>query len=174
VLLVGTGRAGRDRPQARGGSHGRSWQRQYELPRLHEKEWIADSMTAIEQATGTRRAGYNNYRIRPGVNTLEILQELGFTYHIDDLSADEPFLQSINGQPFATVPYTVHFNDIAAKLPRLQPGRLRAADDRRVRPAVRRGRHPAPGDGHVRGSGSTFRGDMTGSGPGSWRVHLGE
>ena len=108
-------------------------------------------MTAIEQATGTRRAGYNNYRIRPGVNTLEILQELGFTYHIDDLSADEPFLQSINGQPFATVPYTVHFNDIAAKLPRLQPGRLRAAaDDRRVRPAVRRGRHPAPGDGHVR------------------------
>jgi peptidoglycan/xylan/chitin deacetylase (PgdA/CDA1 family) len=119
VLLVGTGRAGRDRPQARGGSHGRSWQRQYQLPRLQEKEWIADSMTAIEQATGTRRAGYNNYRIRPGVNTLEILQELGFTYHIDDLSADEPFLQSINGQPFATVPYTVHFNDIAAKLPRL-------------------------------------------------------
>ena len=103
-------------------------------------------MTAIEQATGTRRAGYNNYWIRPGVNTLEILQELGFTYHIDDLSADEPFLQSINGQPFATVPYTVHYNDIAAKLPRLQPGRLRAADDRRVRPAVRRGRHPAPGD----------------------------
>jgi len=48
------------------------------------------------------------------VNTLEILQELGFTYHIDDLSADEPFLQTINGQPFATVPYTVHLNDIAS------------------------------------------------------------
>jgi hypothetical protein len=47
------------------------------------------------------------------VNTLEILQELGFTCHIDDLSADEPFLQSINGQPFATVPYMVHLEDIA-------------------------------------------------------------
>lgn len=48
------------------------------------------------------------------MNTLEILQELGFTYHIDDLSADEPFLQTISGQPFATVPYSVHLNDIAS------------------------------------------------------------
>ena len=96
------------------GAHGRSWQRQYQLPRPQEKEWIADSVQAIEQATGTRPAGYNNYWIRPGVNTLEILQELGFTYHIDDLSADEPFLQLMNGQPFATVPYTVHLNDIAS------------------------------------------------------------
>ena len=71
-------------------------------------------MHAIEQATGTRPSGYNNYWIRPGVNTLEILQELGFIYHIDDLSADEPFLQQINGQPFATVPYSVHLNDIAS------------------------------------------------------------
>jgi hypothetical protein len=29
--------------------------------------------------------------------------------------ADEPFLQLINGgRPFATVPYSVHFNDIAS------------------------------------------------------------
>jgi len=71
-------------------------------------------VAAIEQVTGTRPAGYNNYWIRPGVNTLEILAELGFTYHIDDLSADEPFLQTISGQPFATVPYSVHLNDIAS------------------------------------------------------------
>jgi hypothetical protein len=38
----------------------------------------------------------------------------GFTYHIDDLSADGPFLQTINGQPFATVPCSVHLNDIAS------------------------------------------------------------
>lgn len=96
------------------GAHGRSWQRQYQLPRPQEKEWIVDSVQAIEQATGIRPAGYNNYWIRPGVNTLEILQELGFTCDIDDLSADEPFLQLINGQPFATVPYSVHLNDIAS------------------------------------------------------------
>src|SRR6267154_674725 len=46
--------------------------------------------------------------------TLELLQELGFTYHIDDLSADEPFIQEVSGAPFVTVPYTVHMNDIAS------------------------------------------------------------
>ena len=96
------------------GAHGRSWQRQYQLPRPQETEWITDSVAAIEDTTGTRPTGYNNYWIRPGVNTLEILQDLGFRYHIDDLSADEPFLQTINGQPFATVPYSVHLNDIAS------------------------------------------------------------
>lgn len=96
------------------GAHGRSWQRQYDLPRPQEAAWIADSVDAIEQVTGFRPVGYNNYWIRPGVNTLEILQEQGFSYHIDDLAADEPFLQTINGAPFATVPYTVHLNDIAS------------------------------------------------------------
>jgi peptidoglycan/xylan/chitin deacetylase (PgdA/CDA1 family) len=95
-------------------AHGRSWLPQYQLPRPQEAEWIADSVTAIEDATGTRPTGYNNYWIRPGVNTLELLQEQGFIYHIDDLSADEPFLQTINGEPFATVPYSVHLNDIAS------------------------------------------------------------
>ena len=96
------------------GAHGRRWERQYQLDRDAETRWIADSVRAIEEVTGFRPVGYNNYWIRPGVNTLEILQELGFIYHIDDLSADEPFLQSINGQPFATVPYSVHLNDIAS------------------------------------------------------------
>ncbi len=96
------------------GAHGRRWERQYQLPRPQEAEWIADSVDVIEKVTGFRPKGYNNYWIRAGVNTLEILQGLGFTYHIDDLSADEPFLQTINGAPFATVPYSVHLNDIAS------------------------------------------------------------
>ncbi len=124
------------------GAHGRRWQRQYHLPRPQETEWIADSVQAIEQATGTRPVGYNNYWIRPGVNTLEILQELGFTYHIDDLSADEPFLQLINGQPFAAVPYTVHLNDIASfDFPGFNP----AAYEQQL---IRGGRDPPPDDGH--------------------------
>ena len=38
------------------------------------------SPTASQRSktTGTRPTGYNNYWIRPGVNTLEILQDLGF------------------------------------------------------------------------------------------------
>ncbi|MFC4036307.1 polysaccharide deacetylase family protein [Streptomyces polygonati] len=96
------------------GAHGLRWQRQYHLGRAEEKQWIADNVRAIHEVTGARPVGYTDYWIRPGVNTLEILQELGFRYHIDDMSADEPFLQKINDQPFVTVPYTAHLNDIVS------------------------------------------------------------
>jgi peptidoglycan/xylan/chitin deacetylase (PgdA/CDA1 family) len=95
-------------------AHGRRWEYQYLLEPDEERQWIADGVTSIERATGTRPRGYNNYWMRGSVHTLELLQELGFTYHIDDLSADEPFIQEINGAPFVTVPYTVHMNDIAS------------------------------------------------------------
>jgi hypothetical protein len=65
VLLVDAGRASRDRPQARGGSYGRSGQRQIPASPAAGERVIADGMTAIEQATSTRPAGYNNYWIRP-------------------------------------------------------------------------------------------------------------
>ncbi|TMK53684.1 MAG: hypothetical protein E6G66_01300 [Actinobacteria bacterium] len=39
------------------GAHGRSWQRQYLLPRPQEREWIADSVEVIEQATACSRPG---------------------------------------------------------------------------------------------------------------------
>jgi peptidoglycan/xylan/chitin deacetylase (PgdA/CDA1 family) len=95
-------------------AHGREWSNQYFLDRDEERAWILDGVASIQQATGLRPTGYNCYWIRDSVNTLELLQEHGFTYHIDDLSGDEPFIQQINGQPFVTVPYTVHMNDIAS------------------------------------------------------------
>jgi peptidoglycan/xylan/chitin deacetylase (PgdA/CDA1 family) len=95
-------------------AHGRRWQSQYLLQPEAERAWIADGAHSIEQATGTRPRGYNSYWIRGSVHTLEILQQLGFTYHIDDLSADEPFAQELPDGPFVTVPYTVHMNDIAS------------------------------------------------------------
>lgn len=95
-------------------AHGRRWENQYLLEPEAERQWILDSVDAVERATGTRPRGYNNYWMRGSVHTLEILQQLGFTYHIDDLSADEPFIQKLPGGPFVTVPYTVHMNDIAS------------------------------------------------------------
>jgi peptidoglycan/xylan/chitin deacetylase (PgdA/CDA1 family) len=95
-------------------AHGRRWENQYLLEPEAERGWIADGVDSIERATGTRPRGYNNYWIRGSVHTLELLQQLGFTYHIDDLSADEPFIQELPGGPFVTVPYTVHMNDIAS------------------------------------------------------------
>ena len=118
---------------------------------VQEKDWIADRVAAIQQATGTRPVRYNNYWIRPGVNTLEILQELGFTCHIDDLSADEPFLQAINGQPFAIVPYTVHLNDIASfGFPGFNPAACRTTPPRKGR------QHGRPSPGVHRGTPASF------------------
>jgi peptidoglycan/xylan/chitin deacetylase (PgdA/CDA1 family) len=94
--------------------HGRRWTSQYFLDPEDERAWIKDGADSIERATGTRPTGYNCYWIRDGVNTLELLVELGFTYHIDDLSADEPWVQQVGGELLVTVPYTVHINDIAS------------------------------------------------------------
>jgi peptidoglycan/xylan/chitin deacetylase (PgdA/CDA1 family) len=95
-------------------AHGRRWASQYQLPVDAERAWISDGVQSIMCATGQRPRGYNCYWIRGSVHTLQLLKELGFTYHIDDLSADEPFLQDVGGSPFVTVPYTVHLNDIAS------------------------------------------------------------
>jgi peptidoglycan/xylan/chitin deacetylase (PgdA/CDA1 family) len=95
-------------------AHGRRWESQYYLDRDEERAWIKDGAESIERATGTRPTGYNCYWIRDSVNTLELLSELGFIYHIDDLSADEPWIQEVGGKPFVSVPYTVHMNDISS------------------------------------------------------------
>ena len=52
--------------------------------------------------------------MRGSVRTVSLLQELGFTYHNNDLNMDEPWVQDIAGKPFVSVPYTVHLNDIVA------------------------------------------------------------
>ena len=66
----------------------------------------------IENYKGTRPIGFNAFWLRGTPNTLGILQDLGFIYHIDDISRDEPFTVTVNGKPFAVVPYTIRNNDI--------------------------------------------------------------
>ena len=93
-------------------AHGMDWATQYSMPYETEKKFIKDGADAIKKVTGFDPVGYNANWLRRGPNTLEILQELGFKYHIDDLSRDEPFLLKIKGKDFAVVPYTIRCNDI--------------------------------------------------------------
>jgi peptidoglycan/xylan/chitin deacetylase (PgdA/CDA1 family) len=93
-------------------AHGMSWSTQYNLPYEEEKKFIKDGADAIKKTTGFTPVGYNANWLRRGKNTIEILQELGFKYHIDDLSRDEPFIIKVNNKDFAVVPYTVRCNDI--------------------------------------------------------------
>lgn len=93
-------------------AHGMGWSAQYQLPYNAERKFIKDGADAVKNATGFAPVGYNANWLRRGENTLKILQELGFKYHIDDLSRDEPFIIQVNQNDFAVVPYTLRCNDI--------------------------------------------------------------
>lgn len=95
-------------------AHGMYWQPQYNLTYDQEFKFISDNVDIIKSVTGKRPVGYNAPGLRGTVNTLAILQKLGFTYHIDDVSRDEPFIVQLGTKPFVVVPYAVYSNDIRA------------------------------------------------------------
>ena len=92
--------------------HGMYWAPQYELTPKEEYDNYKQSAELIEKITGMRPVGFNAFWMRHTPKTLEILQDLGFIYHIDDLSRDEPSITPVRGKPFAVVPYTIRNNDI--------------------------------------------------------------
>lgn len=92
--------------------HGPRWSSQYAMNRTDERAFLIAGRDLVQQATGRRTAGYNCNWLRRGPNTLSLLQELGFLYHIDDVSRDEPFIEQVDGKDFVVVPYTLRNNDI--------------------------------------------------------------
>jgi peptidoglycan/xylan/chitin deacetylase (PgdA/CDA1 family) len=92
-------------------AHGQTWAPIYSLSREEEKSIVDQGVKAVQRVTGVRPIGFNAPGMRGTPNTLEILQELGFVYHTDDLSRDEPFLVPVKGKPFLVVPYTFQLND---------------------------------------------------------------
>jgi peptidoglycan/xylan/chitin deacetylase (PgdA/CDA1 family) len=92
--------------------HGPRWSSQYAMTRDEEKQFLITGADMVEEVTGQRPIGHNCNWLRRGPNTLSLLQELGYLYHIDDLSRDEPFIEPVNGKDFVVVPYTLRNNDI--------------------------------------------------------------
>lgn len=92
--------------------HGPRWSSQYAMSREEEKEFIAEGTRMVEEVTGQRPVGYNCNWLRRSPHTLPLLKELGYTYHIDDISRDEPFIEEVDGNDFVVVPYTLRNNDI--------------------------------------------------------------
>lgn len=92
--------------------HGPRWSSQYAMTRSEEKQFIEQAASMVEEITGQRPIGYNCNWLRRGPNTLSLLQESGYIYHIDDISRDEPFIEQVNGKDFVVVPYTLRNNDI--------------------------------------------------------------
>jgi peptidoglycan/xylan/chitin deacetylase (PgdA/CDA1 family) len=92
--------------------HGPRWSSQYAMTRDEERQFLIAGADMVEQITGQRPIGYNCNWLRRGPNTLSLLAELGYLYHIDDLSRDEPFIEPVDGKDFVVVPYTLRNNDI--------------------------------------------------------------
>jgi len=84
--------------------HGPRWSSQYAMSREEEKQFLIEARDMVEAATGQRPMGYNCNWLRRGPNTLSLLQELGYFYHIDDVSRDEPFIERVNSKDFVVVP----------------------------------------------------------------------
>jgi len=93
-------------------AHGFSWDNQWSKSYADELEFVKKGVDAVETITGQRAVGYNCNWLRRSPNTLKVLQELQFLYHIDDLSRDEPFLTKVSGENFVVIPYTLRNNDI--------------------------------------------------------------
>ncbi|MCI0382359.1 MAG: polysaccharide deacetylase family protein [Chlamydiae bacterium] len=93
-------------------AHGMRWDNQYDMSYENEKRFILEGVETVENITGKRSIGYNCNWLRRSKNTLKILQDLEFLYHIDDLCRDEPFVTLVRGKKFAVVPYTLRNNDI--------------------------------------------------------------
>jgi peptidoglycan/xylan/chitin deacetylase (PgdA/CDA1 family) len=95
-----------------GSGHGLYWSPQYDLTAEQERDHYKKASGIIERVTGVRPVGFNAFWMRHSRNTLNILQDLGFIYHVDDLARDEPSITPVRGKPFAVVPYTLRNNDI--------------------------------------------------------------
>jgi peptidoglycan/xylan/chitin deacetylase (PgdA/CDA1 family) len=93
-------------------AHGQTWTPQYDLDEAAERKFIADNVEVIKRVTGVAPLGYNCPAMRGTKRTLALLQEQGFSYHIDDVSTDEPFIIPVKGRDFVIVPYTINLNDI--------------------------------------------------------------
>src|SRR5262245_32555588 len=93
-------------------AHGHTWSPIYANSREQEGTSYEANIKAIENATGVKPVGFNAPGMRATPNTFEILQDLGFVYHTDDLSRDEPFIIGVRRKPFVVVPYTFQLNDL--------------------------------------------------------------
>jgi peptidoglycan/xylan/chitin deacetylase (PgdA/CDA1 family) len=97
-------------------SHGYRWVPQFEMGETEERAFIAQAADAIEQASGQRPVGWLSRYLHTD-HTRRLLVEAGFTYHMDDFSADAPFWDRIElpgheFRPLVILPYALDTNDM--------------------------------------------------------------
>ena len=127
-------------------AHGRTWENSYNLPPEQERQFIQDCADTIERVTGQRPVGWNAFYLRNSVHTLEILQDLGLSLPHRRSEPRRAFYHAYPRQRLRDGAVHLPPQRLSpASVPRVRSGGLRADVDRRVRPTLRRGRHPPGG-----------------------------
>jgi allantoinase len=73
---------------------------------------IRNSFSTIEQATGTRPAGWLGAGLQETWSTLELLEQQGCEYVCDWANDDQPYVMSLeNGRSMVSLPYSFEIND---------------------------------------------------------------
>ena len=84
----------------------------YGMSEAQERDMIAESMDAIEQAVGRRPAGYLAPALSHSETTIDLFAELGGIYTCDLFHDDQPTPVKVRGgQRFVSVPYSLELND---------------------------------------------------------------
>ncbi len=97
-------------------SHGYRWIPQFEMDEAEERLFITRSADAIAQASGRRPVGWLSRYLHTD-RTRRLLVEAGFSYHMDDFSADAPFWDRVSMsdatlRPLVILPYALDTNDM--------------------------------------------------------------
>jgi peptidoglycan/xylan/chitin deacetylase (PgdA/CDA1 family) len=77
-----------------------------------ERKVLAEVVTRIEEATGTRPRGWMGPALSETFSTTELLAELGLTYTLDWTHDDQPFW--FKNRRVMSLPYSVELNDVVA------------------------------------------------------------
>jgi peptidoglycan/xylan/chitin deacetylase (PgdA/CDA1 family) len=89
------------------------------MAEAEERPLVAQIVETIARATGTPPRGWLGPALTETENTVDLLQEHGFTYTLDWIADDQPYPINVrSGEPFINVPYSAEINDIPAFLDR--------------------------------------------------------
>lgn len=97
-------------------SHGWRWVHTFSFDEERERAFIRRAVDSITATTGQRPRGWlSRYLHTP--RTARLLLEEGFSYHMDDYSADAPFWRTVemadgSTRGLAIVPYAMDSNDM--------------------------------------------------------------
>lgn len=106
-------------------AHGYRWSHQFWMDEEKERAFIVKARESLRETIGVAPQGWLS-RYLHTEHTRRILAEEGFSYHMDDYSADFPFwdrVETAHGiKPMIIVPYAIDTNDMKMWVaPSLQP-----------------------------------------------------